>query len=109
TPGGSSDILARELSVPLTKLLGQPVVVDYKPGASGTIAASEVARSAPDGHTLGLLDNAPLTIVPSLRNPGYDPVAGFTPIAMVTQLPQVLVVPAASGIRRPRELIEAIA
>ena len=106
TPGGSSDILARELSVPLTKLLGQPVVVDYKPGASGTIAASEVARSAPDGYTLGLLDNAPMTIVPS--NPGYDPVAGFTPIAMVTQLPQVLVVPATSNVRNTRELIEAM-
>jgi tripartite-type tricarboxylate transporter receptor subunit TctC len=108
TPGGSSDILARELSVPLGKLLGQPMVVDYKPGASGTIAASEVARSAPDGYTLGLLDNAPMTIVPSLRSPGYDPVAGFTPIAMVTQLPQVLVVPAASGIRSTRELIDAM-
>lgn len=108
TPGGSADITARELAVPLGKLLGQPLVVDYKPGASGTIAAAEVARSAPDGYTLGLLDNAPLTIVPALRNPGYDPVSAFTPIAMVTQLPQVLVVPAATGIRSTRELIEAM-
>lgn len=108
TPGGSADITARELAVPLGKLLGQPLVVDYKPGASGAIAAAEVARSAPDGYTLGLLDNAPLTIVPALRNPGYDPVSAFTPIAMVTQLPQVLVVPAATGIRSTRELIEAM-
>ncbi|VTU19611.1 Bug family tripartite tricarboxylate transporter substrate binding protein [Variovorax sp. RA8] len=108
TPGGSADITARELAVPLGKLLGQPLVVDYKPGASGTIAAAEVARSAPDGYTLGLLDNAPLTIVPALRNPGYDPVSAFTPIAMATQLPQVLVVPAATGIRSTRELIEAM-
>ena len=74
-----------------SKLLGQPLVVDYKSGASGTIAAAEVARAAPDGYTLALLDNAPLTIVPAMRNTGYDPLASFTHVSMVTQLPQVLV------------------
>ena len=57
------------------QLLGQPLVIDYKSGASGTIAAAEVARAAPDGYTLALLDNAPLTIVPAFRNTGYDPLA----------------------------------
>jgi tripartite-type tricarboxylate transporter receptor subunit TctC len=90
-PGGGADITARELAQPLARLLGQQVVVDYKPGASGSLAAAEVARAAPDGTTLGLLDNAPMAIVPSLRNAGYDPVKGFTPVSLVTMAPQVLV------------------
>jgi len=105
-PGGSSDITAREISVPLARLLGQPVVVENKPGASGALAASEVGHATPDGYTLGLVDNAPLTIVPSLRNPGYDPITSFTPIAMVTQLPQVLVAAPALPANNARELIE---
>jgi tripartite-type tricarboxylate transporter receptor subunit TctC len=104
-PGGSSDITAREIGAPLARLLGYPVVVDNKPGASSALAASEVARAAPDGYTLGLLDNAPMTIVPSLRNPGYDPLASFTPIAMVTQMPQVLVATPTLPANSARELI----
>lgn len=105
TPGGAADITAREMNAVLGPLLGQPLVVDYKAGASGTIAASEVARSAPDGYTLGLLDNAPLTIVPALRNTGYDPISAFTPIALVTRLPQVLVVSPSLGVNTLRELV----
>ncbi len=104
-PGGGADITARELAQPLSKLLGQPVIVDYKAGASGTLAAAEVARAAPDGYTLGLLDNAPLAIVPALRNLAYDPLKSFTPIAMVTQLPQVLVANPGLPAATSRELI----
>lgn len=104
-PGGGADITARELTQPLTRSLGQSVVVDYKAGASGTLAAAEVARSAPDGYTLGLLDNAPLAIVPALRNPGYDPLRAFTPIVTVSQLPQVLVAHPDLPATRSRELI----
>ena len=105
SPGGSSDITARELAQPLSRLLGQQVVVDYKAGASGTLAAAEVARAAPDGYTLGLLDNAPLAIVPALRNPGYDPQKSFTPIVTVAQLPQVLVANPNLPAARSRDLI----
>lgn len=108
TPGGSADTTARELTVPLTAALGQPLVVDYKAGASGAIAGAEVARAAPDGYTLGLLDNAPLTIVPTLRNAGYDPLSSFTPIIMVSHVPQVLVASASAGVGSLRELIEAM-
>ena len=104
-PGGGADVTAREFAQPLSRLLGQPIVVDYKAGAGGTRAAAEVARAAPDGYTLGLLDNAPLAIAPALRHVGYDPVKSFTPIAMVTQLPQVLVANPALPASRSRELI----
>ncbi|RDK05710.1 Bug family tripartite tricarboxylate transporter substrate binding protein [Cupriavidus lacunae] len=105
-PGGSSDITARAISAPLARLLGQPVVVDNKPGASSALAAAEVAHAAPDGYTLGLLDNAPMTIVPSLRNPGYDPLTSFTSISMVTQMPQVLVAAPTLPANSVRDLIE---
>jgi len=108
TPGGAADVTAREVATPLGKTLGQPLVIDYKPGASGTIAGAEIARAAPDGYTLGLLDNAPLTIVPAMRNAGYDPLAAFTPIAMVSQLPQLLVAPPSAGVNSVRELIDAM-
>ncbi len=108
TPGGAADVTAREITTPLGKLLGQPMVVDYKAGASGTIAAAELVRSAPDGYTLGLFDNAPLTIVPALRNVGYDPLTSMTPIAMVSQLPQMLVASTSAGVSTTRELIEAM-
>lgn len=105
-PGGAADITAREINAVLGSLLGQPVTVDYKAGASGTIAGAEVARAAPDGYTLGLLDNAPLAIVPALRSTGYDPLASFTPIGIVSRLPQVLVASPSLGASNLRELIE---
>lgn len=104
-PGGGADVTARELAQPLSRLLGQQIVVDYKAGASGTLAAAEVARAAPDGYTLGMIDNGPLAIVPSLRATGYDPLKSFTPIAMVTQLPQVLVANPGVAATRSSELI----
>src|SRR5262249_50919850 len=59
-PGGSSDVVARALSVPLQKQLGQPVVVENKPGGGGTIAASEIARAAPDGYNLLMSNTTPI-------------------------------------------------
>lgn len=106
TPGGGADITARTFTEQLGRALGQPVVVDYKPGAGGSLAAMELARATPDGYTLGLLDNAPMTIVPALRNPGYDPLGSFTPIALVSQVPQVLAVNASIPAKRPRALID---
>lgn len=108
TPGASADATAREMGSVLGKLLGQPLIVDYKPGAGGTIAAAEVARAAPDGYTLGLLDNAPLTIVPAFRSTGYDPVASFTQLGMITQMPQVLVAGPSAGIATVQELLASM-
>lgn len=108
TPGGAADVTAREVGTALGRLLGQPLVVDYKAGASGTIAAAELARATPDGYTLGLLDNAPLTIVPAMRNTSYDPLGSFTHLGMVSQMPQVLVASPSAGVDSAQALVDAM-
>ena len=94
-PGGSSpDLTARALAEALTKALGQPVIVENKPGASGNIAADQVAKAV-DDHTLGIVINGNLTsaklLYPKLP---YDPAKDFTLISLLTAAPMVLVAPA---------------
>jgi tripartite-type tricarboxylate transporter receptor subunit TctC len=94
-PAGSSpDLTARALAEPLSKALGQPVIVDNRPGASGNIAADMVVR-ATDGHTLGLMINGNLTIA-RLLNPKtpYDPLKDLAPVSLIGIAPLVLTVPA---------------
>lgn len=89
--GGASDIVARAISEPLAKALGQPVVVDNKPGAGGTIGGAEVVRSAPDGYTLMLSNSTPLSIGPwTVPKPPYDPVKQFSHVAMLGIAPVVV-------------------
>lgn len=89
-PGGTADVVARPLSVGLQQRLGVPVVVQYKAGASGTIATEYTARAKPDGYTLVMV-LAAHAINPSLYpNLPYDSVKDFTPISMVAKLPLVL-------------------
>lgn len=90
-PGGGTDTTARLLSGPLSRLLARPVVVENRPGASGSIGAGEVARAAPDGHTL-LIDALVHVINPSLlRGLPFDYTNGFAPISQVTRLPQIMI------------------
>jgi len=89
--GGTSDSQVRMIQEPLQKLLGQPVVVDNKPGASGAIAAQFVARTKADGYTL-LYPNNGLLIAPLLnRQAGYEPLRDFKPVSVTTSVPMVLV------------------
>ena len=95
TPGGSNDVVAREIASGLQANLNQPAVVENKPGGGGNIAYSYVAKSPPDGHTM-LIVPASFTIGPHLsRNPSYHPVNDFAPISQVADVPFVMVVPAA--------------
>jgi tripartite-type tricarboxylate transporter receptor subunit TctC len=91
-PGGSSDVVARQIGPLLTEQLKQPFVIDNKPGAGATIGASEVARAPADGYTLMLSNTAPISLSPFMMDPmPYDPVKGFTHIAYIGQVPNVLV------------------
>jgi tripartite-type tricarboxylate transporter receptor subunit TctC len=92
-PGGSTDILGRAIAAKLQEALGQPVVVENKPGAGGSIGATEAARAPGDGHTLLMGHIGTLAINPSLyANLAYDPRKSFVPVALVARVPNVLVV-----------------
>jgi tripartite-type tricarboxylate transporter receptor subunit TctC len=89
--GGGADTMARLIAPRLADALGQNVIVENKPGASGTIAAQQVARAAPDGTTL-LLDASSFAVNPALfAKLPYDPATAFTPLAVLAQFPNVLV------------------
>jgi tripartite-type tricarboxylate transporter receptor subunit TctC len=96
--GGASDIVARAISEPLAKALGQPVIVDNKPGAGGTIGGNEVVRSAPDGYTLMLSNSTPLSIGPfTVPKQPYDPALQFTHVAMLGIAPVAIMANPKSG------------
>ena len=93
SPGGSSDIVARLIGGPLQARLGQPVIVDNRPGAGGTIGAAVVAKAAPDGYTLLLSNSAPISISPfMLTTPIYDPVKSFSHVSYIGSVANVFVV-----------------
>lgn len=105
SPGGSGDIMARTIAEGLTERLGQPVVVENKPGAGGNLATQTVARSAPDGYTL-LLSANNHTINPLLfANAGYA-VDDLMPVAELMEGPSVIAVPAASKFKTLTDLLE---
>ena len=93
TPGGGADNLIRPVSERLAKLLGKPVVMDYRPGAGGAIAAELLARSPADGYTLHITDSGPMTILPNMRKMPYAPLTDFTMLAMVGSGGTVIVTP----------------
>ena len=96
--GGASDIVARAISEPLSRSLGQPVIVDNKPGAGGTIGGLEVVRSAPDGYTLMLSNSTPLSIGPfTVPKQPYDPARQFTHVAMLGIAPVLIMANPKSG------------
>lgn len=91
-PGGAADMMARALAPVVQKQLGQPLIMDYRPGAGGSIAAAAVARSSADGYLLYLADSGGMSIIPHLRPVGYDPVSSFTPISAIGSSGLVLLV-----------------
>jgi len=108
-PGGTSDILARALAPGLQAALGQPVVVENKPGATGNLGADYVAKSPPDGYTLLLADIGSLAISPSVFAAlPFDPVKDFAPVIMVAYSPHLLVVHPSVPAKDARELIALV-
>ncbi|WP_295546686.1 tripartite tricarboxylate transporter substrate binding protein [uncultured Pseudacidovorax sp.] len=107
-PGGGTDIVARALGQKLAERLGQPVVIDNKPGASTIIGTDAVAKAAPDGYTLLLSGSTSYSVNAALRAKlPYDPVRDLAPIGIVARTPLVLVVAASAPWRTVDELVRA--
>ena len=106
-PGSSSDTICRVIAQPLSVALKQSVIVEDRTGASGALAALYVARSAPDGYTLLMATNSPLSAVPFLmKNVSYDPVKDFTAVTRVGSFTLMLVVNPSLPVKTVKELIE---
>jgi tripartite-type tricarboxylate transporter receptor subunit TctC len=105
--GGGNDIIVRVMTPELSKGLGQPVIVENRPGAQSIIAADLVAKSAPDGYTILMGPSGPMTINPATYSKlSYDPVRDFAPISLICQFPLLVTVDAKLPIRNVKELID---
>ena len=106
-PGASTDFMARIIRDPLNEVLGQPVVIDNRPGAGGTTGSAAVAAAAPDGHTLLVSVNAPLTMnVYMQKNFPFDPKTAFTPVSTMADVVLALAVNSSLPVKSVPELIE---
>ena len=107
TPGGPSDVLARIIGKKLNELLGQPFIIENRPGAGGNIAAEQVAHAAPDGHTLLMGNNSILATNAALyKKINYDPEQDFIPISLIGTQANILVVNPAVPATHMQQLIE---
>ena len=105
-PGGAADKLVRPITDRLARVLKQPFVIDYKPGAGAALAAELTAKAPADGYTLHITDSGPMTILPHMRKLGYDPLSSFTPISMVGGGGVIVVVVPSSKATDMKSLIE---
>ena len=105
-PGGGTDVVARILAPRMSELLGQPVVIDNRPGATGTVAAGQVAKATPDGYTIMMGHVSVNAIAPSLfSNLSYDVIKDFAPIAIAAAVPHLVVVHPSVQVSSLRDLI----
>ena len=108
-PGGGADNLARAIVPKAAQILGQPIVIENKPGAGGNIGAADVARAAPDGYTLLHGTNGTHGINQALyAKTGFDPVKDFVPVARFTAIPAMLVVHPSVPATNVQELVAYI-
>ena len=106
TPGAGTDTVARFVAQKLSERLGQQVVVENRTGAGGAIGAAEVAKAEPDGYTLLFVASPFTTVAASAKNPGYDPVGQFVPVAPIASGPLAFVVNPAVPATTMREVVE---
>ena len=106
TPGGSTDTVGRQIAHSFSKILGQSVIVENKPGANGNLATDSVRRSAPDGYTIFYTSIGHVTNPLIYPDAKYDPIKDFTPIGQILSGPNVLVVSANSKFKTLKDLID---
>jgi len=104
-PGGSSDIIARITGQKLTEAWGQPVVIENRPGAGGSLGTDMASRAAPDGYTILVGNAAPISTNPLLIKVQYDSLRDLAPIALVARAPQLVVVHPSVPVKSVKELI----
>ncbi len=105
SPGGGTDIIARMLGEKYQSALGQPFIVENRPGAANTIAADATAKAAPDGYTLLLATNTAQAIAPHLMKLGFDPIKDLVPVALIVVVPNVVVVGPSVAANNIKELV----
>lgn len=103
--GGSTDQLARAIQKPMQDFLKQPVIVENKAGAGGTIGTDQVVKSAPDGYTIVFGNSGPNAVVPLMRKIPYDPLKDLRPISTVAITPMILAVPADTPAKTLKEFV----
>ena len=105
-PGGNSDVTARTIAPKMAERLGQPIVVENRAGAGGSVGALQLARARPDGFSLLLGSNGPITVNPAVQqNLGYDPIRDFIPVGLFVRTPLTITVHRATEARTVQELI----
>jgi tripartite-type tricarboxylate transporter receptor subunit TctC len=104
-PGGNLDIVARTLAQGLGERLGQPVIVENRPGASSLVGTQSVARAPPDGYTLLAIANTFTSVPAIVASPGYDPLRDFVAVSLTCRIPQVLSVNPSVPVQSVQELI----
>jgi tripartite-type tricarboxylate transporter receptor subunit TctC len=105
TPGSATDVMARIVGERLNAAWGQPVIVENKPGAGGTIGIRDTARADPDGYTLAVVSSGHAVNHVLYKDLGYDTLKDFASVAMLGSLPSVLIVPPSLGISTVKELV----
>ncbi|MGB3071325.1 MAG: tripartite tricarboxylate transporter substrate binding protein [Ottowia sp.] len=107
-PGGATDPAARKLAQVMSESLGQPIIIDNKPGANGALGSDLVARAAPDGYTLLATARSTQTFAPVVQKVPFDPVKDFTPVSIFASLGTLLVVHPSLKVQTVQEYIELV-
>lgn len=105
TPGGGADTNSRMLAQPMSAVLGQPIIIENKPGASGVVGAMAVLQAPADGYTM-FYDTFPYAVNAVMRDLPFDPVKDMLPVSQAINMPLILVVPAESPFKSVKELVD---
>jgi tripartite-type tricarboxylate transporter receptor subunit TctC len=106
-PGGGTDLISRTLGVKVSEILGQPVIIENRPGGQGNIGTNAIAKAAPDGYTIGLSYAGTFAINPWLyKDLGYDPLKDFSHVSLVTVQPYVIAINPALPVKNLKELAQ---